>query len=78
MDCTKLLTSDHPTMNLPKGLILAHLNICSLRNKIHELETLLKNNSIHIMAVTETHLDDSFDDSLISMNDFFCISQGQK
>ena len=55
---------------LPKGLALAHLNICSLRNKTHELSAKLMDNGIHVMAITETHLDSTFDDSLISIEGF--------
>ena len=44
-----------------KGLLIAHLNICSLRNKIPELCMVMKSNDIHIMAISETHLDASFE-----------------
>lgn len=53
-------------INLPhKGLKLAHLNINSLRNKIHDLSSLLLNNDIHVIAITETHLDELIEDSVI-------------
>ena len=52
------------SIRLPKkGLRIAHLNICSLRNKIHELATILVTNNIHVMAITETHLDENIQDS---------------
>lgn len=44
-------------LRLPKkGLRVAHLNICSLRNKVTELATILLDNDVHVMAITETHL----------------------
>ena len=52
------IDGSYSRLGLPKGLALAHLNICSLRNKTHELK---------LMAITETHLDSTFDDSLISI-----------
>ena len=46
------------SLKLPKkGLKIAHLNICSLRNKVHEITSLLKNENLHILAISETHLD---------------------
>ncbi len=52
------------TFNLPKkGLLFAHLNICSLRYKIHEICGLVESNDIHVLAITEMHLDSSFEDS---------------
>jgi hypothetical protein len=48
---------------LKKGLILAHLNICSLRNKVHEMATICSSSNIHVVALTETHLDTTFNDS---------------
>jgi len=46
-----------------KGLRLAHININSLRNKINEVAELLNKFKIHILAISETHLDSSFDDT---------------
>lgn len=43
-----------------KGLVLTHLNICSLRNKVEEITTLCQSENIHIFPLTETHLDDKF------------------
>lgn len=39
-----------------KGLRIAHLNICSLRNKIDDLSVLLQDSNIDILAISETHL----------------------
>ena len=38
-----------------------HINICSLRNKIHEVNNLLGTDDIPILPMSETHLDNTFD-----------------
>ena len=43
----------------PKHLIIAHLNINSLRNKFDQLKILVQD----ILMVTESKLDDTFPDS---------------
>jgi hypothetical protein len=40
-----------------KDLKIAHLNICSLRNKIDELKYLQETCQFDIIAITESHLD---------------------
>ena len=45
-----------------KGLRIAHINISSLRNKLIEINEILSDN-VHILAVSETHLDATFDDA---------------
>ena len=57
-------------LGIQKGLVFAHINICSLRNKYLEIDRIIRDNSINIFAISETHLDDSFDDSCISINGF--------
>ena len=58
---TNTNTSQHL---LPKrGLRIAHININSLRNKIVEVSNLLCKYNLHILAISETHLDFSFDDT---------------
>lgn len=48
------------SLNLPgEGVKLAHINICSLRNKITEVYEVLSLR-IHLLAISETHLDDTF------------------
>ena len=46
----------------PKHLIIAHLNINSLRNKFDQLKILVQD-KMHILVVTESKLDDTFPDS---------------
>ncbi len=40
-----------------KGIIFAHLNICSLRNKTHEAARICNLDNIQVLALSETHLD---------------------
>ena len=40
-------------------IVLAHLNINSLRNKLDLLADQIKGN-VHVLAISETKLDDSF------------------
>ena len=43
----------------PKDLKVAHINICSLRNKVEELRVLQTIFGFDILAITETHLNSS-------------------
>lgn len=42
-----------------KGLALAHVNVCSLHNKVEEI-VIVRSNCINILAISETYLDDFF------------------
>lgn len=54
--------NESTSLNLPKkGLKIAHLNIYGLQYKVYEVTTLLKNENLHILAISETHLDPSED-----------------
>lgn len=53
-----------------KGLNVAHLNICSLRNKIHDIAELLENYNLNILAISETHLDETINNSLLHINGY--------
>ncbi len=46
-----------------KGPVLAHLNICSLRNKFHEITRICSEDNIHVLAQPESHLETTFGDS---------------
>ena len=50
-----------------KGLKIAHVNICSLRNKVCEINNFLTSDNIHILAISETHLDNEFDDTVVAI-----------
>ena len=53
-----------------KSLKIAQLNICSLRNEVHEITDLLVLNSINILAISETHLDDTFADEAVGIQGY--------
>ena len=55
-----------------KGLKIAHINICSIRNKLTEISEILMFNQLHILAVSETHLDSTFDDASLNIQGY-CI-----
>jgi hypothetical protein len=49
---------------------IAHVNICSLRKKVHEINHLLVTDDIHILSISETHLDNSFDDTVEAIHGY--------
>ena len=42
-----------------KGLVIAHINICSIRYKLFEVQRILVNGNIDILGISETNLDSS-------------------
>ena len=59
------------TLGLPKkGLVIAHSNICILRNKIQEIDQIVQSNHIHVLAVSETRLDSSLEDAELSVQNY--------
>lgn len=54
----------------PKNIIIAHININSIRNKFSELKVLLQLNLIHVLIISETKLDSSFKDSLFQVEKY--------
>lgn len=58
-------------MSFPKkGLKIAHINICSLRNKIPDIINMLTSHNINILAISETHLDNTFDDATVEIQEY--------
>ena len=53
LPCKERKTIKHPR----KVLKIAHINICCLRNKVHEINNLLVTDDIHILTISETHFD---------------------
>ena len=51
-----------------KELRVAHLNVCSLRNKMDELRCLQLLCKFDMIAITETHLDKTVPDSALDIN----------
>ena len=53
-----------------KVLKIAHINICRLRNKVHEVNNLFVTDDIHILTTSETHLDNTFDDTVVAIHGY--------
>lgn len=53
-----------------KGLKLAHLNIRSLRNKVTDITDILLKGNLHILGITETLLDSTFEDSSLHIQGY--------
>ena len=53
-----------------KGLVFAHLNIRSLRNKLDHVKMFVNHNDIDIFCITETWLNDDFDDDYIYIDGY--------
>lgn len=53
-----------------KGLKVAHINICSLRNKLIDITSILSQGNIHILLISETHLDSTFDSLAVSIHGY--------
>ena len=49
---------------------MAHINICSIRNKLNEVENIILSNNFHILAMSETHLDSTFEDTSLMIEGF--------
>ena len=69
---TPRIPSTHTTQCVPFVLSISHINICSLRNKLHDNATLLHTTSprIDILAITATCLDASFTDAALHIPDY--------
>lgn len=65
---TNTITSQHKQPK--RGLSIAHININSLRNKINEVTELLFEHKLHILAISETHLDSSFEDTELEISGY--------
>ena len=61
--------------NLPKSLVFAHIHICSLRNKTHELACFVKSNKVNVLTVSETLLDGTIKNSEVTID---CLSLFRK
>ena len=46
-------------LRFPRDIRVAHINVCSIRNKIDELRCLQLSCRFEVLAITETHLDKS-------------------
>ena len=62
----------------PKDLLIAHLNIRSIRNKMAELRTLQYVCNFDIIGITETHLDKSVSDNDLEIEDMKMFRHDRK
>lgn len=54
----------------PKNIVIAHLNINSLRNKFDEVKCIMRNLYLDIFSVSESKLDESFSNNLFRIEQF--------
>ena len=54
----------------PKGLIIAYLNINSLRHKIFYVHSKLQNKTVDIIGIAETKLNDTFPDAQFNIDGY--------
>ena len=71
-DTARLSGSNEIDKKIPNFQIMS-INIFSLLPHLDELRMLVDNDKPHIIYINETKLDDSTDDSLIHINDYFVI-----
>ena len=67
----KLTSKALKTIKQPRKVLkIAHINISSLRNKAHEVKNLLVTDDIGILTIFETHLDSTFDDTVVAIHGY--------
>ena len=59
-------------MKTHNGLTIGNLNVCHLRNKIDDVNVLIRRhpNKVHLFGINESRLDSDIDDSLIHINNY--------
>ena len=79
--CSSPCTIKSPSDKLPSKVLktikqprkvqkIAHINICSLINKVREVNNLLVSDYIPILLISEPHLDNTFDDTVVSIHGY--------
>ena len=69
--CAKLTSKAMKTnKHTRKVLKIAYVNICSLTKKVHAINNLPVTKDIHILTISETHLDNTFDDTVVAMQGY--------
>lgn len=53
-----------------KGLRLGHLNICSLRNKVVDVAEILTEYKLHMLAISETHLNSAINSDVLKIEGY--------
>ena len=56
------------------GLLIAHLNICSIRNKVDEVKRILYEGDIDILGISESNLDENYLDNMLQI-DGYCVTR---
>ena len=50
----------HQHLGFEKGMIISSLNVNGLRRHFNEIQNILSNLSVHVLALNETKLDDNY------------------
>ena len=69
-DCNNRNGDTFSTLQSFTGLVVAHLNVCSLYKNIEEIRHILPENNIPILTLCETRLDDSITNAEISVQGY--------
>lgn len=56
-----------------KGMHIAHVNVKSLVNKVDEILNVVQKNNLHVLAITETHLDQTITNGQINLKGYNII-----
>lgn len=56
-----------------KGFHISYISVCSLPNKMNETCNMLNTNDIHVLAITESHLDSSITDGQVHVDGYNLI-----
>ena len=68
------LPSHHTNHNINIG----HLNVRSLRHKLHEIQSLISDHSLDVLAITETWLDNTVADSELAIDGYTLFRRDQE
>ena len=64
-------SADQLLESLPKGVKYAHINLCGLMNKLDQIiRILLRNQNFDVLAISESKLDNSIEDSEIRIKGY--------
>ena len=56
-----------------KGISFGSLNVCSLKNKVDDINVLLLRSDLDLLAITESWLDASLDSSILKIDGYNCF-----
>ena len=65
--CQSVHRSFKTQVRKDKGLRTSHINVCSLLGKIDEIRLIVLSSDIDIFGISETHLNETIDDSEIKI-----------